>query len=204
MQERSEVERRAIWPCLNVATWRKERSDRAIQQTLTSLNNKNNWLQSVKVFSSTVPGKLKNLTELAHQGGHFEIFNPFCRKSSKKWRGPLVKNNWKNGLAMPKKLEGDPLGFSTSILSENCKKIGENFCFDPLAKIFVSKKSLIDEKNWKGDPLVSPGIVCYAEREENPFCFSSLGQMIQFGTIKFRITLKNYFGQFVWIEKKSH
>ena len=29
MQERSEAERRAIWPCLNVATWRSERSDRA-------------------------------------------------------------------------------------------------------------------------------------------------------------------------------
>ena len=32
MQERSEAERRAIWPCLNVVTWRRERSDRAIQQ----------------------------------------------------------------------------------------------------------------------------------------------------------------------------
>ena len=32
MQERSEAERRAIWPYLNVATWRRERSDRAIQQ----------------------------------------------------------------------------------------------------------------------------------------------------------------------------
>ena len=32
MQERSEAERRAIWPCLNVATWRRERSDRPIQQ----------------------------------------------------------------------------------------------------------------------------------------------------------------------------
>ena len=32
MQERSEAEQRTIWPCLNVATWRRERSDRAIQQ----------------------------------------------------------------------------------------------------------------------------------------------------------------------------
>ena len=52
-----------------------------------------------------------------------------------------------------------------------------------------------------GDPLVSPRIVCYAEKEEKPFWFSSLGQMIQFGTIKFRRTFENYFGQFVWIEK---
>ena len=40
-------------------------------------------------------------------------------------------------------------------------------------------------KKLKGDPLVSPGIVCYAEKEEKPFWFSSLGQMIQFGTMKF-------------------
>ena len=36
MQERSEAERCAIWPCLNVATWRRERSDRAIQQILSN------------------------------------------------------------------------------------------------------------------------------------------------------------------------
>ena len=28
----AKAERPAIWPCLNVATWRRERSDRAIQQ----------------------------------------------------------------------------------------------------------------------------------------------------------------------------
>ena len=32
MQERSEAEPRAIRPCLNVATWRRERSVRAIQR----------------------------------------------------------------------------------------------------------------------------------------------------------------------------
>ena len=58
-------------------------------------------------------------------------------------------------------------------------------------------------KKLKGDSLVSPGMVCYAEKEEKPFWFSSLGQMIQFGTIKFCRTFGNYFDQFVWIEKKS-
>ena len=28
--------------------------------------------------------------------------------------------------------------------------------------------------------------------------------IVQFGTIKFCWTLLNYFGQFLWIEKKSH
>ena len=30
--KRSEAKRRVTWPCLNVATWRRERSDQAIQQ----------------------------------------------------------------------------------------------------------------------------------------------------------------------------
>ena len=53
----------------------------------------------------------------------------------------------------------------------------------------------------KGDPLVSPGMVFYAGKQEKPFWFSSLGQMVQFGAIIFCRTFKNYFGQFVWIEK---
>ena len=52
------------------------------------------------------------------------------------------------------------------------------------------KKSHNAEKAERGDPLVSPGTVCYAEKQEKPFWFSSLGQMVQFDTIKFRTTLK--------------
>ena len=56
----------------------------------------------------------------------------------------------------------------------------------------------------RGDSLVSPGMVCYAEKQVKPFWSNSLGQMVQFDTIIFCRTFKNYFGQFVWIEKKSH
>ena len=63
-------------------------------------------------------------------------------------------------------------------------------------------KSHNGEKTERG-PLVSPGIVCYAEKEEKPFWFNSLGQMIQFETIKYHRTFKNYFGQFAWTEKKT-
>ena len=59
-------------------------------------------------------------------------------------------------------------------------------------------------KTERGDPLVTPGIVCYAEKEEKAFWLIYFGQMLQFDTIKFRRTLKNYFGQLAWIEKKSH
>ena len=67
--------------------------------------------------------------------------------------------------------------FSTSILSQNIKKLKGG----PLG--------VGGTLGGRGDPLVFPGIVCYAEKEEKYFWFSSLGQMIQFGTIKFRRTI---------------
>ena len=95
---------------------------------------------------------------------------------------------------------GDPLRFFNihSVAKHQKKCRG-----DPLGKKF-SKKSRSAEK-MKGGTLwlVSPGMVCYAEKQEKPFWFSSLGQIVQFGAIIFCRTFKNYFGQFVWIEKTS-
>ena len=65
------------------------------------------------------------------------------------------------------------------------------------------KKCLtVPKKIERGDSLVSPGMICYAEKQVKPFWSSTLGQMVLFGTIIFCRTFKNYFGQFVWIEKK--
>ena len=86
--------------------------------------------------------------------------------------------------------------FLTSIVAKHQKIEGG---LKGVIKDFFSKSH--NAKKLKGDPLVSPSIVCYAEKVEEPFWFTSLGQMFQFGTIKFRRTFKNYFGQFVWIEK---
>ena len=103
---------------------------------------------------------------------------------------------------MPKKTErGDPLGFfNIHSVAKHQKKFrgtlwGKNF----LSK----KKSRSAEKNERGESLVSRGMVCYAAKQEKPFWSSSLGQMVQFDTIMFCRTFKNYFGQFVWIEKKE-
>ena len=57
---------------------------------------------------------------------------------------------------------------------------------------FFAKSLTIPKNLGRGTLSVSPGIVCYAEKEEKPFCFTSRGQLIQFGTIKFRRTSKNY------------
>ena len=97
-------------------------------------------------------------------------------------------------------MKGGPFGgFSTSILSQNSKKLKGG----PFRGNFFRKKVSQCRKNERGDPLVSPGMVRYAEKQENPFWFSSLGQIVQFGAIIFCRTFKNYFGQFVWIEKKA-
>ena len=74
---------------------------------------------------------------------------PFCRESSKKIEGGALFE--KKSLTMPKKLKGGTLwDFSTSVLSENSKKLkggpfGENFFFE--------KKSHRAEKYSKGVPL---------------------------------------------------
>ena len=71
-------------------------------------------------------------------------------------------------------------------------------------KIFFRKKSLtIPKKTERGDPLVSPGMVCYAGKQEKPFWFSSLGQMVQFGAIIFCRTFVELFWS-VQVALKKH
>ena len=105
---------------------------------------------------------------------------------------------------MPKKLKGGTFwDFPTSILSQNIKKMqGGPFEEKKIRKKIRKKCLAVPKKIERGDSLVSPGMVCYAEKQVKPFWSSSLGQMVQFDTIIFCRTFKNYSGQFVWIEKK--
>ena len=90
-----------------------------------------------------------------------------------------------------KKLKGVTLrDFPTSILSQNSKKLKR----DPLGEKKISgKKSRSAEKNWKGDPLVSSGMVCYAGKQEKLFWFSSLDQIVHFRAIIFCRTFVELF-----------
>ena len=105
-------------------------------------------------------------------------------------------------LTMPKKLKGWTLWeFSTSILSQNVKKLKG----DPFGKIFFpEKKSHNAEKTERGDPLVSPGMVCYAGKQEKAFWFSSLGQIVQFGAKIFCRTILVSSGGLKKTLTKSH
>ena len=82
-----------------------------------------------------------------------------------------------------KKLKGGTLyDFSTSILSQNSEKSEMGTLW---GYIFFSKKCPKMPKKLK-DPLVLPVIVCFAEKKEKPFWFSSLGQQVHFcDTLKF-------------------
>ena len=70
-----------------------------------------------------------------------------------------------------------PLGFSNihSDAKQQKKRRGT----------FLGKKSRSAEKKRKGDTLVSPGMAWYAEKQEEPFWFNSLGEIVQFGAIVF-------------------
>ena len=103
-----------------------------------------------------------------------------------------------------KKLKGGTLwDFSTSILSENIKKnaggpFGENF-------FFRKKSPAVPKKNERGESLVSPGMVCYVEKQEKPFWFSSLDQIVHFDAIIFcRTFVELFWSVRVDRKKKSH
>ena len=93
-----------------------------------------------------------------------------------------------------KKLKGGTLwDFSTSILSQNIKKMqGGPFEEKKFRRKKFRKKCLAVPKKMKGS-LVSPGMVCYAEKQEKPFWFSSLDQIVHFDAITFCRTFVELF-----------
>ena len=68
------------------------------------------------------------------------------------------------------------------------------------------KKCLaVPKKIERGDSLVSPGLVCYAEKQVKPFWFSSLDQIVHFGAIIFcRTFVELFWSVRVDRKKKSH
>ena len=93
----------------------------------------------------------------------------------------------------------DPLAvFNIHFVAKHQKTEGGTFW----GKFFSGKKSHNDEKTERADPLVSPGMVCYAGKQEKLFWFSSLGQMVQFGAIMFCRTFVELFSSVQMFLKK--
>ena len=63
----------------------------------------------------------------------------------------------------------------------------------PFGEKFPEKSLAVPKKIGRGDPLVSPGMVCYEGKQEKPFWFSSLDQIVQFGAIIFCRTFVELF-----------
>ena len=109
---------------------------------------------------------------------------------------------------MSKKTErGDPLGFfNIQSVAKHQKKCRG----DPLGKKISKKKFrkkclAVPKKIERGDSLVSPGLVCYAEKQVKPFWFSSLDQIVHFGAIIFcRTFVELFWSVRVDRKKKSH
>ena len=101
-----------------------------------------------------------------------------------------MKKILEKSLTMPKKLKGWTLwGFSTSILSQNIKKL-KGGPFGEKNNFSGKKDSQCRKKTERGTLWSRP--VWYVTRE-NPFWFSSLGQMVQFGAIIFCRTFVELF-----------
>ena len=100
-----------------------------------------------------------------------------------------------------KKLKGGPFGIFQHPF---CRKTSEKMQGEPLVKIFFPKKARSAEKNEKGESLVSPGMVCYVEKQEKHFGFSSLDQIAHFDAIIFCRTFVDLFWSVRVDRKKSH
>ena len=78
-----------------------------------------------------------------------------------------------------------------------------DFNIHSVAKFQKNRRGQYGEKKSEKNPITlekkrgsfSPARYCIV--------LSSLGQLVKFDTLKYRRTLYNYFGQFVWIEKKE-
>ena len=100
-----------------------------------------------------------------------------------------------------KKLKGDFGIFQHPF----CRKTSKKMQGGPFGeKLFFSKKVSQCRKNERGESLVSPGMVCYAEKQEKPFWFSSLDQLVHFDAIIFCRTFVELFWSVRVDRKKSH
>ena len=100
---------------------------------------------------------------------------------------------------MPKKTErGNPLGrFNIHSVTKHQKIEGA-----PLGKKFSKKRRAVPKKTGRGAFWSRP-VLYVTLKHGTTLLVKFFDQMVQFDTLKYRRTFKNYFAQFVWIEK-SH
>ena len=106
----------------------------------------------------------------------------------------------KNSQNAEKKLKGGPFGIFQHPF---CRKTSKKMQGGPFGEKISLKNVSQCQKKLKGGLF---GIARYGMlrgKTGKTIWSSSMGQMVQFDTIILCRTFKNYFGQFVWIEKKQ-
>ena len=81
-----------------------------------------------------------------------------------------MKKNYGINLTMPKKLKGGPFGNIYFVAFFNIHSVADYQKIEggPFGEKFL-KSCTMPDKTERGDSLVSPGNVCYAERRKNVF-----------------------------------
>ena len=117
------------------------------------------------------------------------VGDPFMKKKLEK-KSHNAEKNWKGG----------PFG---GFQHPFCRKTSKNWSGPFGENFFSGKKSHNAKKTERGEPLVSPGMVSCAGKQEKPFWFSSLGQIVQFGAILFCRTFVELFWSVQVVLKKQ-
>ena len=129
MQERSEAERRAIWPCLNVATWRRERSDRAIQQ----IRKNSTAIHSIKRFDLCLFDQKKSTYLQPPRTKNRQLLPPWASAGTSHHMNMIKTERRKlrkKGLFTSEKLER---------LTEECDQLQRNDRVDYEQNVFASR-----------------------------------------------------------------
>ena len=98
----------------------------------------------------------------------FAFFNIHCCKTSKNWTvKKFGEKKFPKKFTMPKKLKGVPFG---NFQHPFCRKTSKNWRGTLWGKNFGARKKVtMPKKTKRGDSLVFPGMVCYAEKEKKTF-----------------------------------
>ena len=132
----------------------------------------------------------------SERGDPLRFFNIHSVAKHEKIEEKIFFHFREKNLTMPKKTErGDPLRFfNIHSVAKHQKNAGGTLWGKKFWKKNSEKKCLaVPKKIERGGSLVSPGLVCYAEKQVKPFWFSSLDQIVHFGAIIFCRTFVELF-----------
>ena len=128
---------------------------------ISTVRRRRKTLQNRYVFSENVMFDYNTL--------NYTCINPTSRERPKSAPYLRLKNSKRTSICQSIGELGTLLSFG-SFQHPFCRKTAKKLKGGHFGEIFFRKKSLtMPKKTERGDPLVSPGMVCYAGKQENLF-----------------------------------